>query len=493
MRISNYKITASDTIKDPVFWHFYIILCIFALFSVFYYLGEILSFFGLDVSEITIFYTVHDFHRLLFLVPIIYAARIFRLRGAIITSVSSYLVFLPRSLFISIYPDSLLRASVFGVLALTIGIIVAFASNTYDFMKQMEQRMHKERDMFYAILQRMKDGVIIIDSSYVIRYLNPVMISEFGEGVNKLCYKYLHNFDDPCTGFCRLNDVISGRTVRWDYTFADGRTYDVIASPFVDESGKVSELAIFRNITERKQFELELKKLNQLKSDLLSNVSHELRTPLTSIKGIISSLLQKDINWDNNTRDMLLCGISEETDRLSSLVTNLLNMSKLEAGFWQPQMENCHLDELLYDTVDHQKWIYKNHVFKLYVDSNLPEVCIDRNQIKQVIINLLENATAYSKEGTEIEIHAKQFEDNVRVIVKDHGIGISELEIDNIFDKFYRGSQSRLRPGGIGLGLSICKAIIESHGGRIGVVSQIGEGSSFYFDLPVNKNEHTTK
>ena len=110
-----------------------------------------------------------------------------------------------------------------------------------------------------------------------------------------------------------------------------------------------------RNISQRKQVELELIELNQLKSELLSNVSHELRSPLTSIKGIIISLLQKDIEWDDETREMLLTGISEETDRLASLVTNLLNMSKLEAGVWKPEKERCHIADIVNETLGQQK------------------------------------------------------------------------------------------------------------------------------------------
>ena len=167
-------------------------------------------------------------------------------------------------------------------------------------------------------------------------------------------------------------------------------------------------LATFRNVTQRKQLELELIKLDKLKSDLLSNVSHELRSPLTSVKGIISSLLQEDIQWDDETRKMLLIGISEETDRLASLVTNLLNMSKLEAGVWRPEKDRCNLSEMIAETVERQKWVYKKHVFEAELETDLPEVIADSNQIKQVLLNLLENAAAYSDEGTKITVRARR-------------------------------------------------------------------------------------
>ena len=132
--------------------------------------------------------------------------------------------------------------------------------------------------------------------------------------------------------------------------------------------------------------------LNELKTDLLSNVSHELKSPLTSIKGIISSLLQKDVYWDENTEQILLEGISEETDRLSSLVNNLLNMSKLESGVWQPDREARHIADILNDVIDQQRWIYKNYIYDLSIATDLPEIMIDGNQIMQVLNNLLTNA-----------------------------------------------------------------------------------------------------
>jgi two-component system sensor histidine kinase KdpD len=250
-------------------------------------------------------------------------------------------------------------------------------------------------------------------------------------------------------------------------------------------------LATFRNVTQRKQLELELIKLDKLKSDLLSNVSHELRSPLTSVKGIISSLLQEDIQWDDETRKMLLIGISEETDRLASLVTNLLNMSKLEAGVWRPEKDRCNLLEMIAETVERQKWVYKKRVFEAELEPDLPEVTADSNQIKQVLLNLLENAAAYSDEGTKITVRARRTNGEVEASVSDQGEGIAPEELEKVFNKFYRGAQRRRRPGGTGLGLAICQSIIAAHGGRIWAESELGHGSTFYFTLPVSQDGET--
>ena len=234
---------------------------------------------------------------------------------------------------------------------------------------------------------------------------------------------------------------------------------------------------------------MELIELNNLKSELLSNVSHELRSPLASIKGIISSLLQKDIQLDGETRDMLLSSVSEETDRLASLVTNLLNMSKLEAGVWEPEKERCHLSDIIDEARERQKWVHKNRVFEFDVEPDLPEIYADYSQIRQVLINLLENAASYSEEGTRIAIRAKAVDSEVEVSVSDQGVGIPQEDLEEVFDKFYRGSQKRQKPGGAGLGLAICQAIIQNHGGRIWAVSETGHGSTFYFRLPVDHGQ----
>ncbi|HXZ30442.1 MAG TPA: ATP-binding protein, partial [Dehalococcoidia bacterium] len=356
--------------------------------------------------------------------------------------------------------------------------------NEYERRSQLELLARTERDRVMKMLEGMEDGVIIIDPDKRIRFNNPRMVREFGEGIGCYCHKYLHNSDDPCEGICRLSSVIEGATERWEYIFQDGRTFDVTASPFVDSDGTACQLTVFRDITQQKQVELELMKLSKLKSELLSNVSHELRSPLTSIKGAISSLLQKDIKLDDETQQMLLSSVLEETDRLASLVTKLLDMSKLEAGTWEPEKEHCHIADIINEALERQKWICKKHIFETYLEPDLPEIYADYIQIRQVLINLLENAAAYCEEGTKITVTAKSVNGKIRVSVSDQGVGIAREDLVKIFDKFYRGTQKRQIPGGAGLGLAICQAIVASHGGQIWAEGEIGRGSTFHFTLP---------
>jgi len=480
-----YYRRALAVLRSRNFFSIFTLFILFWICTILYYFGELVDYAGWESLHADFFYGVHDVHRIFFLAPIIYAGYVFRIRGALITTAAAFAVFLPRAFIISPFPDPILRVVFFTIVAGIISSLIGKARNEAERRRHLEALVENERDELLGILQRMEDGVFIVGPDYKIRFMNPSMVREFGDGVGSYCYQHLHNFDDPCDQLCRLPQVINGATERWEYNLPDGRTYEVIASPFVDTNDEVCQLATFRNITQRKKVETELIELNRLKSEFLSNVSHDLRSPLTSIKGIISSLLQKDIELDDATSEMLLTGISEETDRLASLVTNLLNMSRLEAGAWEPEKERCYISDIINEVLERQKWIHKNHDFVTNVEPDLPEIYADYGQIRQVLINLLENAAAYSEEGTTITIGAKNVNNEVEVSVSDQGFGIPQEDLTKIFDKFYRGTQRRQKPGGTGLGLAICQAIILDHGGQIWVESESGKGSTFYFRLPV--------
>jgi len=466
-------------------FHRSFITFLFVYYSIVYYFGELVDLAGWEALRWDFFYGVHDVHRLFFLIPVIYTGYIFRVKWALITTLASFIVFLPRALIISPFTDPTIRMVLFTIVAGIMGTLTGMVHNESERRSRLEALIESERDKLLGILERMEDGVLLIGPDYRIRFTNPSMVREFGEGTGSYCYEYLHDFDSPCDQTCKLPNVIGGTTERLEYNFTDGRTYDVIASPFTDSDGEVCQLATFRNITQRKKVETELIELNQLKSDLLSNVSHELRSPLTSIKGIVSSLLQKDIKLDDTTRETLLVGISEETDRLASLVTNLLNMSRLEAGVWKPEKEHCYITDIISGVMERQKLVQQKYTFETDLGTDLPEIYADYNQIRQVLINLLENAAAYSEEGTCITIAAQNEDGMIEVSVSDQGAGIPQKDMEKIFDKFYRGSQNRKMPGGTGLGLAVCQTIILSHGGQIWAESKIGHGSTFYFRLPV--------
>ena len=220
--------------------------------TLFYYFGELADWAAWDTLRANFFYSVHDIHRLLFLAPIIYAGYTGRIRGAIIITLVSFVIFLPRAFFISPYPDPMLRMGLFTVIAGVIGLLVGAIRNGLDRIEQLEIAATGERDRLLSILEGMADGVLITGPDYRIRFMNANMVRDFGDGRGIACYRHLHRADAPCQPECRLADVINkNRTEKWTCRFPDGRSCEVVAVPYVDTDGVVCQLSIFRDLTGR--------------------------------------------------------------------------------------------------------------------------------------------------------------------------------------------------------------------------------------------------
>jgi PAS domain S-box-containing protein len=243
------------------------------------------------------------------------------------------------------------------------------------------------------------------------------------------------------------------------------------------------------DITERKYLErkvIEYEELSQMKSDLLATVSHELRTPLATIKGYSTMILDHFPKLTLEETREYLESIDSSTDRLSKLVDNLLETSRLEAGLLHLEKKPVGLPRLI-QRVAAEASIRDNqrHVFTIRHEK-LPRANIDAKRIRQVLDNLIDNAIKYSPSGTEIEISAEQSGPELTIGVADRGLGIPAGELTNIFDRMYRIEQ-RVYSGadGMGLGLYICQRLVKAHGGKIWAESTVGQGSTFRFTLPV--------
>ena len=221
--------------------------------SLFYYFGELVDWAAWDAVRKEFFYGVHDVHRLLFLAPIIYAGYKGRVQGALIVIMLTFVIFLPRALFISPYPDPFLRMLLFVIFAGVIGVLVGTIRNQATKRRQLEAMISSERDKLVRIVDGMADGVVITGPDYRIRFLNSKMVNAFGKGMGLTCYKYLRNADAPCQQECHIPDVINNEEIqKWECSFPDGKTYEVMAAPYVDTDGSVCQISIFRDITERK-------------------------------------------------------------------------------------------------------------------------------------------------------------------------------------------------------------------------------------------------
>jgi two-component system, OmpR family, sensor histidine kinase KdpD len=222
----------------------------------------------------------------------------------------------------------------------------------------------------------------------------------------------------------------------------------------------------------------------KLRSALLDSVTHEFRTPLTSIKASVTSLLS-DAKLDSTQRRELLTVIDEESDRLNRLVGEAAEMAQLDAGGFELQREPHQIKEVIERALEESKQVLSGHPVEIVIPQQIPAVRVDLERMKEVLSHLLENAGKYSPAGTPIRITAESKDKRLTVNVSDRGPGIDDFEQALIFDKFYRGRDQRTRIQGTGMGLAIAKAIVEAHGGTIGVTSQLGSGSVFYFSLPV--------
>jgi PAS domain-containing protein len=213
--------------------------------TLFYYFGELVDWAGWDALHWDFFYGVHDVHRLLFLLPIIYAGYTARVKGALIVTLGAFAVFLPRAFLISTYPDPLLRMVLFTIIAGVIGSLIGVIRNRSEQCRQLEAMIRSERDTLLTIIDEVADGVLIIGPDYRIRFTNQNMVKYLGDGTGSLCYKYLHNLDAPCQNGCqRLSVINKGKIARWQYSFSDGRSCEVVAAPYIDADGVLCQLTI---------------------------------------------------------------------------------------------------------------------------------------------------------------------------------------------------------------------------------------------------------
>ncbi len=228
-----------------------------------------------------------------------------------------------------------------------------------------------------------------------------------------------------------------------------------------------------------------LQRTDDLKTALLNAVSHDLKTPLASIIASAGSLLQEDVAWTDGERREFARSIEEDAEYLDRLVSNLLDLSRIEAGALRPDKDWHDMAGLIDDVLGRLRPVTARHNVVLDVPEGLPPVLLDYVEIGDVFVNLIENATKYAPAGTEIRISAQQVGTELRVEVADRGRDIGAQELPRLFDRFYRVRKAEARPKGMGLGLAVAKGLIEAHGGRIWAENRDGGGNRFIFALPI--------
>lgn len=232
-----------------------------------------------------------------------------------------------------------------------------------------------------------------------------------------------------------------------------------------------------------------LSEANRLKAELISTLAHEMRTPLTSIKGYSTALLMEEASFSPETQREFLEIIDEECDVLQDLIHDLLESSIIDAGFLKLEMQPVVLPRLVQAVVD--DFARRSHRHRLVVDfpEDFPLVDADPDRIMQVLRNLLDNAVKYSPDGGLVVVRGEVRPGHVVISVADQGVGIAPEHLNRLFEKFFRIKSGLGRHVvGSGLGLPIARTIVESHGGQIWAESQVGQGSTFYFTIPLGES-----
>jgi len=365
-----------------------------------------------------------------------------------------------------------------------IGIAIANAR----LIEDAEQR----RATLDSVMNSLVDGLILVDKRGRIAYANPCaedilelpFQSLTGKTLDALEREIARRVDQAQEVTTELQaaakDVQNTPAVEFSLSVQPVRTLQTRFFPIHDNAGDHLGIGLLlRDITRERE-------LDEMKSQLLATVSHELRTPLASIKGFATTLLREDVTWDEESRHEFLSIIDRESDRLAELIGNLLDMSRIEAGTLHVEPEPTDLRFIMEETADEFQRMTHEHRIRVLAPPRLPFALADPRRTRQVLRNLVENAVKYSPDGGAITITASVKPRHLEISVVDEGIGIGPDQLERIFDRFYQAdSASTRRVGGSGLGLSICKAIVEAHGGEIWVQSEQGAGSVFYFTIPM--------
>jgi signal transduction histidine kinase len=222
----------------------------------------------------------------------------------------------------------------------------------------------------------------------------------------------------------------------------------------------------------------------ELKSTFVSVVSHELKTPVALIKGYVSTLRREDATWDRDIVQDSLAVIEEEADRLTDLIENLLDASRLQAGALSINLSDVDLSNMTRRIAERFQTQENRHSITVSFPPSFPVILADEDRLAQVLSNLISNAIKYSPSGGEITIRGQIHPQQVVICVSDQGPGIAAGDIPYIFDRFYRAQEASRTTKGAGLGLYLARAVVEAHGGRIWVDSKSGEGARICFSLP---------
>ncbi|MCX6021853.1 MAG: GAF domain-containing protein [Chloroflexi bacterium] len=356
---------------------------------------------------------------------------------------------------------------------------------------QLFEQVATERNALESLFNSLTDGVYTVDLDRRVQRMNHIAVTTLGlstaEALGRPAWEVFPYSDEAARAvqedhalFAQLSASDGHEPVELYLQTPAGRVpVAVTASPIRDAQGAITGMVeVFRDIRRQRE-------LDEMKASLISLVSHELRTPLSHIKGFVSTLLQPDVEWDQETTRDFLETIDRQADRLAKLVGDLLEMSRLESG-WRTDPEPTSPSGLVTAAVKQAAPFIREHQLVVDLPERLPWVQADAPQVERVLANLLENAAKYSPPGSTITVTAEPMADELVFSIADQGVGVAPEDQEKVFEKFYRAPQATYAAPGTGLGLPICRSIVVTHGGRIWIESARGQGSRFRFTLPLS-------
>ena len=362
--------------------------------------------------------------------------------------------------------------------------------------EQIEHAAKEWRTTFDSIT----DMVSIHDKNFKIKRVNKAFAYAFKkepkEVIGKTCYKLFHDKEEPCQNCPHIRSVETKEPATLElFEPRLGIHLGISTSPVLDENGKIaSTVHIAKDITERKLAEEKLRKANkkleeynQLKDEFVSTASHELRTPLSIIMGAIRLVLDEIPGEIVPEQRDVLATAMENVQRLARIVDSLLTISKIESGKLDLQTVRVDIGKLIKGTVsDYEDLARENGI---HLDCEVPQktvgIYLDPDKTKGVLINLISNSLKFTPKGGWVKVICTEQDGGVSISVQDSGVGIAKEDISKLFDKFTQFGR-KVGPGekGTGLGLAIAKKLVEMHGGRIDVKSEVGKGATFTIFLP---------
>ncbi len=365
--------------------------------------------------------------------------------------------------------------------------------NVLEDTEESRQKAEEEKDKTQAIISNFSDGLLIFDKKNILNFVNPRAEKLFDLKSEEIIGKKINDLkNEP-----KIEKLIEILTQSLDFDITNNKpdsdfrreiknnkdlTIEVTTIPIFNEGKKTTILAVLHDITREKMIEA-------MKSEFVSIAAHQLRTPLSAIKWTMRMLLDGDLGDLNEEQMKLAEKAYLSNDRMVRLVNDLLNVSRIEEGRYLYKPSHISFSEVVDPILDTYKEEIKRRNIDFQInkpDGKLPLVAVDVEKITLVIQNLLDNAMKYTQPKGEIIFSAESNEKEIKISVKDSGVGIPKEQHNRIFSKFFRaGNVVRMETEGSGLGLFICKNIVNVHGGKIWFDSEEKKGSVFYFTLPI--------